>query len=184
MCCVLPAQPWQPWCHTDLWALLCELHWTVTSQLQRTWVLRHLWSQSLCSVLAFGNICWTGFLFRYSFLSLGSVRLRAESRILLTLWRLRPGGLKRTNSLNKVESEVSCASFLSSQHRRNPLIFGLLLRHEPLCFFLYFPRSLRVLFGSSCQLCRWWVLHLPPSWRGLRSLPINCEQQKSVTDNY
>lgn len=80
------------WCHTDLWIWLCELHWTVTSQLQRTWgcVINDLSSSALC---------WPLVIFvQWGFCSDAvsqdqAVSDWADSRIMLTL-----RSLKRANS--------------------------------------------------------------------------------------
>lgn len=90
---VFPDQPWEllmsrRFMNMTLWTAL-DSDITASEDVG----LCHQWSQFLCSGLAFGNICSMGFLFRYSFPSPGSVRLRAESRILLTL-----PSLKRANS--------------------------------------------------------------------------------------
>lgn len=100
---------------------------------------------------AVGNVCLAGFLLRSRFSSPGSVRLRAVSGI-QQVWEQNPVNpakaqtwcvfsLKRSNPSTKEKSEISHAPFLSSEHskgRRKPSFFGLLLRREPLCFFLMY----------------------------------------------
>lgn len=141
---VLPEQLWQ---HLMSHWFANRALWTVASRVQRMGLLLREWFEPFCFVLAWGDV----FSLRSSFSTPGSVRPRAASGT-AQVWEQNSRNsakarascavsLERTNPSNKEKSEISHVPFLSSQHRkrrRNTFIFGFLLKHEPLRFFLMY----------------------------------------------
>lgn len=196
---VLPDQLWQ---HLVSHWFANRALWTMASQVQGMELLLQEGFEPLCFVMACGNVCLAVVLLRLSFSAPGGVRLRAVSGI-EQVWEQNSRNsakarascavsLKATNPLNKEKSEISHAPFLSSQHRkgrRNTFIFGLLLKHEPLRFFLmYFdlmpqcavwltlpalqavsPSSSPLMKGSQVIASKQWAIGI--SYRKLLKLP-------------